>query len=39
MVSWGRDRVIAMGGLIAVTALSWLYLTRMTMARSGSGII
>src|SRR5579863_6772379 len=32
MLSWGRDRVVAMGSLIAVTALSWLYLARMNMS-------
>ncbi|HLG83532.1 MAG TPA: DUF2182 domain-containing protein [Bradyrhizobium sp.] len=39
MAAWGRDRVLAMGGLIAVVALSWLYLARMTMSRDEGGII
>jgi predicted metal-binding membrane protein len=39
MVSWTRDRILAMGSLIAVIALSWLYLARMNMSRNGGGII
>ncbi len=35
MVSWRRDRILAMGSLIAVIALSWLYLARMDMSRGG----
>ncbi len=38
-VSWMRDRILAMGGLIAVTGLSWLYLARMNMSRGGGGMI
>src|SRR5579872_1556549 len=37
MLSWGRDRVVAMGSLIAVTALSWLYLSRMNMSHDAVG--
>jgi predicted metal-binding membrane protein len=29
MVSWVRDRIVAMGSLIALVVLSWLYLLRM----------
>jgi predicted metal-binding membrane protein len=39
MVAWGRDRIIAMSSLIAVTALSWLYLSRMDMSRDVGGFI
>ncbi len=39
MVSWRRDRILAMGSLIAVIALSWLYLACMDMSRDGGGII
>ena len=39
MASWGRDRIFAMGSLIAVSALCWLYLARMTMSRQAGGII
>jgi predicted metal-binding membrane protein len=38
-VSWRRDRLLAVGSLTAVIALSWLYLARMDMSRSGGGII
>jgi predicted metal-binding membrane protein len=34
-----RDRILAMGGLIAVIALSWLYLARMNMPRNGGGAL
>ena len=39
MTAWGRDRMLAMGSLIAVTALCWLYLARMTMSRDEGSII
>src|SRR5579872_5312309 len=39
MAAWKRDRILAMGSLIAVTALCWLYLARMTMARDEGGVI
>jgi predicted metal-binding membrane protein len=39
MVSWRADRVIAMGGVIAVTALSWLYLAFVSMSHHGRGIM
>jgi predicted metal-binding membrane protein len=32
-----RDRILAMGSLIAVIALSWLYLARMNMPRNEGG--
>jgi len=36
---WGRDRILAMGSLIAVIALGWLYLARMNMPHDGFGMI
>ncbi len=39
MVAWVRDRLLAMGGLIAVIALGWLYLARMNMPRDVVGMI
>ena len=39
MVSWRRDRILAMGSLLAVIALSWLYLARMDMSPNLGGII
>ena len=39
MAAWKRDRMLAMGSLVAVTALCWLYLARMTMARDEGGVI
>jgi|SRR5581483_4267656 len=38
-MAWSRDRILAMGSLIAVTALCWLYLARMTMSRDEGGVI
>jgi len=39
MASWSRDRILAMGSLIAVSALSWLYLVQMTVSRDLGGMI
>src|ERR1700722_1509847 len=36
MAWWRRDRIVALGGLVAVIALSWAYLARMShMSTSG----
>jgi len=39
MASWSRDRILAMGSLISVSALSWLYLGQMTVSRDLGGMI
>lgn len=36
MPSWRRDRILAMGSLMAVIAVSWLYLARMALSRGGA---
>ena len=38
-MSWWRDRFLALGSLIAVIVLSWLYLARMNMSHNGGGIM
>ncbi len=39
MAAWRRDRAVALGSLVAVVSVSWLYLARMPMSRAGDDVI